>query len=175
MQKLALNFIDYVVKIRLLMKHIYICSSKIEGKGIRIGENAKRGDILFHFKGPLKFKVNKNKNDALSNPDWVGVEKDQWIDPDKPYKFINHSCNPNVGIKGKVRTVALRTIKEGDELTIDYSTIEGDPLWEMKCLCGEKNCRGTIRSIQFLPEKQFKSYLPYVSNYFKKLYETEVN
>lgn len=152
------------------MKHIYHATSNIEGLGLRIGENAKRGDIIFRFKGPLKFKVNQNKQDALDNPDWVGVAKDQWIDPEKPYKFINHSCNPNVGIKGRVTVMALRDIKEGDELTIDYSTIEGDTRWEMECLCGEKNCRKVIRSVQFLPKEQFKKYLPYVPTYFQKLY-----
>lgn len=152
------------------MKQIYHASSIIEGLGLRIGENARRGEIIFRFTGPLKLKVNKNKKDALDNPDWVGVAKDQWIDPDKPYKFINHSCNPNVGIKGKVTVVAMRTIKEGEELTIDYSTIEGDARWEMKCLCGEQECRKVIRSMQFLPEKQFKKYLPYIGTYFKDLY-----
>ncbi len=156
------------------MKHIYHANSDIEGLGLRIGEDAKRGDTIFIFKGPLKFKVNKNKKDALDNPDWVGVDKDKWIDPAKPYKFINHSCNPNTGIKGKVTVVALRDLKEGDEITIDYSTIEGDPLWEMKCLCKEKNCRKIVRSMQFLPEEQFKKYLPYVSTYFKKLYLKKV-
>lgn len=152
------------------MKHIYHAKSGIEGLGLRIGDDAKRGDIIFRFTGPLKFKVNKTEKDALDNPDWVGVAKDQWIDPDKPYKFINHSCNPNVGIKGKVTVVALKKIKEGDEITIDYSTIEGDTRWQMKCLCGEKNCRKIIRSMQFLPEGQYQKYLPYISTYFKKLY-----
>jgi hypothetical protein len=64
-------------------------------------------------------------------------------------------------------------MKEGEEITIDYSTIEGDPLWEMKCACGEKNCRKIIRSIHSMPKKQFERYLPYVSTYFKRLYLKE--
>mgnify|MGYP001568432583 CR=1 FL=1 len=155
------------------MKHIYVCTSGIEGLGINIGENAKKGDLISYIKGDIKFKVNKNKRDALSNPNWVGIERDHWIDPDKPYKFLNHSCNPSVGIKGKVSLIALRDMKEGEEVTIDYSTIEGDPRWEMKCLCRESNCRKIIRSIHFIPEGQFKKYLPYVSTYFKKLYQKE--
>jgi hypothetical protein len=152
------------------MKHIYVCTSKIEGFGINIGENAKKGELISRIKGEIKFKVNKSKRDALAYPNWVGIKKDHWIDPDKPYKFLNHSCNPTAGIKGSLSLVALRDLKEGEEVTIDYSTIEGDPRWELKCMCGEKNCRGTIRSIHFLPEKYFISYLPYVSSYFKKVY-----
>ena len=157
------------------MKHIYICTSKIEGFGINLGEDAKKGDVISLIKGEMKFKVNRSKRDALANPNWVGIKKDQWIDPTKPYKFLNHSCNPSVGIKGSVSIVALRNLKEGEEITIDYSTIEGDPRWEMKCMCGEKNCRDIIRSIHFLPESQFRKYLPFVSNYFKKVYLKENN
>ena len=152
------------------MKHIYICASKIDGLGVSIGENVKKGEIISRIKGEMKFKVNKSLKDTFANPDWVGIAKDQWIDPAKPYKFLNHSCNPTAGIKGKLTLVALKNLKEGEEVTIDYSTIEGDPNWKMQCTCGEKNCRKIIRSIEFMPEDQFEKYLPYVSSYFKKLY-----
>ncbi|MFA6445979.1 MAG: SET domain-containing protein-lysine N-methyltransferase [Candidatus Paceibacterota bacterium] len=152
------------------MKHIYICSSKIDGLGVSIGENVKKSEIISRIKGEMKFKVNKSLKDTFANPDWVGIAKDQWIDPAKPYKFLNHSCNPTAGVKGKVTLVALRDMKEGEEVTVDYSTIEGDPNWEMKCTCGERNCRKIIRSIEFMPEDQFQKYLPYVPMYFKNLY-----
>lgn len=155
------------------MKQIYICKSKIEGFGIRLGEDVIRGEIISRIKGELKFKVNKSKKDALANPNWVGVKKDHWIDPEKPYKFLNHSCNPSVGIKGSISITALRDLKEGEEITIDYSTIEGDPRWEMQCFCSDNNCREVIRSIHFLPKEQFNKYLPFVSNYFKKIYLKE--
>lgn len=152
------------------MKHIYTCTSKIHGIGMNIGESAKKGEVISPIKGVLKFKIEKGKKDALANPDWVGIAKNQWIDPAKPYKFLNHSCNPSAGIKGKVTLVALRDMNEGDEITIDYSTIEGNPLWEMKCACGAPNCRKLIRSVQFLPKDTFEGYLPYVSTYFKNIY-----
>ncbi len=155
------------------MKHIYVCASKIEGFGMNIGEPAKKGEVISQIKGEMKFKINKNKRDALAHPNWVGVAENQWIDPTKPYKFLNHSCNPSAGIKGRLSLVALHNMKEGEEITIDYSTIEGDPLWEMKCACGEKNCRKIIRSIHSMPKKQFERYLPYVSTYFKRLYLKE--
>lgn len=152
------------------MKHIYIRTSKIHGFGVSIGENVKKGEIIARIKGKMRFKVNKTTKDTFANPDWVGVAKDQWIDPDKPYKFLNHSCNPSAGIKGRVTLIALKNMKEGEEVTIDYSTVEGDPHWQMECICGEKTCRKIIKSVEFMPAEQFKKYLPYVPSYFKKLY-----
>ncbi len=152
------------------MKQFYVCKSKIEGFGVNAGEDIKKNEIVTRFSGPIKFKINKNKRDALSHPDWVGIKKNHWIDPEKPQKFLNHSCNPNAGIKGRVSIMALRDIKEGEEITFDYSIIEGDKRWEMKCLCGEKNCRVTIGSTHFLPEEQFRKYMPNIPTYFKNLY-----
>lgn len=153
------------------MKHIYIATSKIAGMGIMIGEDVKKGDSIFTVKGPVKFKVNQSKKDALANPNWVGISENEWIDPIRPYKFLNHSCDPNSGIKGKVTLAALRNIKEGEEITIDYSIIEGDERWEMPCACGAKKCRKIVKSIQYLPKKVYNSYLPFIAKPFQKLYQ----
>ena len=155
------------------MKHIYIRTSRIDGKGVAAGEDIKKNDVIQHVKGEAKFFAIRNKKDSLSNPNWIGIGKNKWIDPDYPNQYLNHSCNPNSGIKGKVTMIALQDIKEGEEITIDYSIIEGDDLWEMKCTCGEKSCRGIIRSVRYIPEKQFKKYLPNVPTYFKDLYFKE--
>lgn len=152
------------------MKHIYHTKSKINGLGVFAGENIKKGEVIQYIKGEAKFLAIKNKEDSLSYPNWIGIGKNKWIDPNYPNQYLNHSCEPNSGIKGKVTMVALKDIKEGEEITIDYSIIEGDDLWEMKCNCGNKNCRQIIRSVQFLPEKVFKKYLPYIPKYFKDIH-----
>lgn len=150
------------------MKQFFVCNSKIEGRGIVAGENIKKGSIITRFKGPAQFKINRSKHDALAHPDWVGVKKNIWIDPEKPQKFINHSCEPNAGVRG-LTVMAIKDIREGEEITIDYSTIEGDPRWEMKCLCGKSKCRGTISSIESLTSDQFEK-LVYAPSYFRRLY-----
>jgi uncharacterized protein len=152
------------------MKHIYHSTSAIDGMGVMAGENIKKGEVIQHIKGEIKLFVPTTKEESASYPDWVGVGKNKWIDPAYPNKYLNHSCNPNTGIKGRVTMVALKNIKEGEEITVDYSIIEGDDLWEMECRCGERNCRGLIRSIQYLPEEQYKKYLPYIPTYFQKLH-----
>ena len=149
---------------------IYTGKSKIHNKGTFAVRDIKKDEIISRFYGSVKFKINKNKRDALSHPNWIGVKKNHWMDPEKPQKYINHSCNPNTSICGKVSIVALRNIKEGEEITFDYSIIEGDSRWEMKCKCGSKNCRKLIRSVQFLPKRAHSKYDPYIPTYFKNLY-----
>ncbi len=153
------------------MSKIIEDSSKIHGKGIFARQNIEKNQPICVIKGRKMFKINKDEEDALAHPDWVGFEMNHWVDPIPPFKYLNHSCNPNSAIKGKVTLVALKDITAGEEITIDYSIIEADPRWYMKCNCKEPNCRGIIRSIQFLPEAIYKKYTPHISKVFQSVYE----
>lgn len=33
--------------------------------------------------------------------------------------FLNHACEPNVGIQGQIVFVAMRNVAAGEELTLD--------------------------------------------------------
>jgi len=150
---------------------IYTKESGIHGSGIFSAKNIKKGEIICILKGDEKFKVNRNEKDSLSNPDWIGFEKNRWIDPILPYKKLNHSCSPTAAIKGKKTLIAICNIKKDSEITIDYSITEIDDLWHMNCLCKNKNCRKVIRAIQFLDKKTYNKYMPYVPASFIKFYQ----
>lgn len=95
----------------------------------------------------------------------IGIlDKKQLSDTD----YVNHSCEPNSGIKGQVSLVAMRDIKKGEEITFDYGTVlyrsKGAPKYELECLCGSKNCRGKITQSDWkLPElhAKYKDFFPY--------------
>lgn len=40
---------------------------------------------------------------------------------------LNHSFEPNVGVRGQITFVTLRYVDRGEEFTIDYAMIDGDP------------------------------------------------
>jgi hypothetical protein len=159
-----------------MSKKIKVCESKIHGKGIFASKNIKKGETVFIIKGKKVHWVVTNQKESLFGPDWIGVDETHWMDPkESTAKYLNHSCDPNCGIKGKVNVVALRNIKKDEEITMDYSITEIDKLWYMNCRCGSKNCRKKIRSIQFLPEKFYNRYTPYIPTYFTKVYEENRN
>jgi SET domain-containing protein len=62
--------------------------------------------------------------------------------------YINHSCEPNAFMKilyKHVLFIALRDIRPGEEITIDYeSTLHSD---SKRCICRAPTCRGTINRI----------------------------
>jgi hypothetical protein len=73
------------------------------------------------------------------------------LEPIAPFRYLNHSCEPNaelVGITherhgptGQLLLESTRDILPGEELTIDYA-------WQAEhaipCHCGSQNCRGLI-------------------------------
>lgn len=153
------------------MKKIYIGKSPIQGKGIFAGENINKGDLIQYISGRRVRKLPRTKKEALSIPTWFGLSRQFWMDPkDGVFRFLNHSCAPNAAIRGTKSLVALHPIKEGDEVTIDYSITDADPLWEMSCKCGSVECRGIIRSIHFIPPEVFRKHMPYIPRYFQRVY-----
>ncbi len=152
------------------MKKIQVTESKIHGRGLVAVVNIQKSEFVGHIKGETKFKINKSIQDTFAHPDWVGFKKNYWTDPLPPFKYINHSCEPNCGIKGRKTVCALRNINSGEELTIDYSTTEIDTNWVLECTCGSKICRRKIQSIQSLPLSAFKKYAPLIPTAFKKMY-----
>src|SRR5262249_51713937 len=70
--------------------------------------------------------------------------------------FLNHSCEPNVGIRGQIVFVPVRDIAAGEELTLDYATIDHDSE-PMACRCGAVGCRRLITGQDWQePELQHK-------------------
>ena len=57
--------------------------------------------------------------------------------------LVNHSCDGNTWYSGDDLLVAMRDIREGEELTYDYALTESDPDWVLaeRCLCGAAACR----------------------------------
>lgn len=153
-----------------MKKDLYLSNSKIAGRGVFTRKAFRKGEITFILKGNVKKLYVKSSKDSAIGPNWVGLNKGIWIDPDGLAQYLNHSCDPNMGIKGKVIFVALRNIKPNEELTFDYSTTEDDIFWKFKCNCGARKCRKVLYSIQYLPKPVFEKYLPYVPTYFQKVY-----
>ncbi len=154
------------------LKKFYAGLSKIHNKGIFASRNIKRSEIVDILRGKIINWVVKDKKTSQAGPNWIGLGENKWIDPLYPFDSINHSCNPNLGIKNSRIAVALKDIIKGEELLLDYSTTESDQLWKLdkKCKCSSKNCRKIIKSIQYIPKKVFDSYMPYIPKYFQRVY-----
>jgi SET domain len=123
---------------------VYISNSEIAGSGIFAIGPFEAGAWICLLRGP---KI-KGPVPMEHGPNWVGIGQDVWIDPEFPIGHINHSCEPNAAFTDGLILRALRPIRQDEEVTMDYSTTEADPSWQMSCACGTPTCRKTLTSIQ---------------------------
>lgn len=128
------------------------------GKGLFAKKPIKEGEVIFEFTGELvNFKQTINRQDNFGDP--LQIDKDLYINLEEPVRFINHSCNPNTGIKNDVILIALKDIWKGEELYFDYSTTMDEAHWIMQCRCGHTNCRKIIKDFKYLPYQIKQRYL----------------
>lgn len=99
----------------------------------------------------------------------IQYDEHKWRDSNSIARYINHSCNPNCGIKNLFTLVAMNDIKKGEELLWDYDMTE-DSDWRMECFCGSTNCRKIIGSFSMVPEEIRKKYKGYISDWLVKKY-----
>jgi uncharacterized protein len=82
--------------------------------------------------------------------------------------FINHSCDPNLGLRGQITLVALCDINVGEEVCFDYAMTDSTPYDEFECHCGSAICRGTIRGDDWKLPELWAKYASYFSPYLQR-------
>lgn len=151
--------------------------SDIHGYGVFAEQPIKKGQFIAELRGSrvhYEFSIYGQSN---RYGDWIGIGKDTWIDPIDEFQYLNHSCNPNAGLKGsrKLKLHAMRDIEQGEEITLDYSTTEEDVDYCFETDEAESPYRRRfVGPIQSLPREVYESYLPYIPKHFQKVYEREV-
>jgi hypothetical protein len=84
----------------------------------------------------------------------IDMEDGCTLEPNAPFRFLNHSCEPNCEfewfeteddglepVERKVYLLAIEPIARGEQLTIDYNwPAEG----AIRCQCQAATCRGWI-------------------------------
>ena len=150
--------------------------SKIHGRGLFALEPIKKGEIIAIKKGDsLTWK--QLKNGGLHEDCYLQTEDDVYVGPRTKKEFensmlyINHSCNPNAGIKGKKTIIAIKNIKNGEEIFIDYAMCYCGRLSVMRCNCGSKNCRKKITADDWKNPELQKRY----KGYFSLFVQTKIN
>jgi len=78
--------------------------------------------------------------------------------------WLNHSCRPNVGIRGQSVFVAMRAVKAGEELTYDWAMEENAPD-ATACRCGTTRCRKILSGRDWRRPELQRRYAGYFSAY----------
>ena len=118
------------------------------GKGVFAARPFSLGEVVGEITGA-----------TIADPDYCSryafdLENGSQLEPEAPFRFVNHSCDPNCSFqvldihhaaekraKRQIMLFAFYVIGTGDELTIDYN-------WPVRfaipCKCRSNYCRGWI-------------------------------
>ncbi len=118
------------------------------GKGVFAGSVYRMDTVIGEITGELIDEPGYGSDYCMD------LEDGRQLEPEAPFRFLNHSCEPNCEfdffdladqadsqVRRRVFLIALRDIRAGEELTIDYNW---KALAAIPCRCQSPSCRGWI-------------------------------
>lgn len=142
--------------------------SPIEGRGL-FAKTAITKDEIVVVKGG--YVLTKEQRDGIEKdlgPSEIQITEALFIGPTTSIEreggmmHLNHSCEPNLGLQGKIVFVAMRNIAAGEELTVDYAMFDDEP-YEMRCHCHRNGCRSLITGLDWRKPEIQRRYDGYFS------------
>lgn len=82
--------------------------------------------------------------------------------------YVNHSCDPNAGLRSPISLVAMRAIQPGEEICFDYAMSDSTPYDEFECGCGAPICRGRVTGSDWQRPDLQQKYRGYFSPYLQR-------
>lgn len=124
-------------------------ASKIEGQGLFTKVSLRRRQKIGEFTGErITWREGRQRAKTQKWIAIVEVNNGTSIDAAKEktgFRFINHSCTPNTFMRvigERAEFYALRPIKAGTELTVDYHPSHHNGA--LPCSCNSPHCRQYI-------------------------------
>ncbi|WP_080353737.1 SET domain-containing protein [Burkholderia cenocepacia] len=141
------------------MRRVVVRRSRVHGRGVFAIRPLRAGERIFEYKGKVTtwrsaVQRYEHRSDA-AHTFLFGLSNGRVIDGGRggnSARWLNHACAPNcetIEIDGRVFVDAVRDIRTGEELLIDYALeIDGDTDDDDRaayhCRCGVSACRGTM-------------------------------
>jgi hypothetical protein len=131
----------------------------VRDKSVRIGRTPVGKGVFARKRYPVAAVIGEIEGELIHDANYgsrycMDIGDDLVLEPHAPFRFVNHSCEPNCEFdwfdltaenqtesERCVFLIALREIRPDEELTIDYN-------WPAQqaivCRCGAPTCRGWI-------------------------------
>jgi len=155
-----------------------VLSDKVEyrdksssGKGAFAKEKICKGEIVFikggHILKKGEYYTSSQANSYLPISDNYVLAAGNPEEENEIKLFVNHSCNPNCGLRGEITFVAIRDIDIDEELTFDYAFLDNED-YKFNCTCGAINCRKIITGRDWKIKEIQEKYGNYFALYLKE-------
>ena len=153
-----------------MIRDIEVRDAGDKGKGVFARRDFVRGEFIFrrrHGRVVRSGEIAGLSDDERRHLCELDFDTSAVLLP--PGCYLNHCCDPN-GMRNGVKVFAWRSIRAGEEITIDYRlNAFGDDRWD--CACGSPNCTGKVVGSFFaLDEQRQRLYLPFAPDFIRREY-----
>jgi uncharacterized protein len=145
--------------------------SKIHGRGLFATADIAKYEIVAVKGGHIvDRKTLRERITPRLGPVEIQIGEDLFIAPvtdeerELSMLYSNHSCNPNLGMRGEITFVAMRDIRVGEELMHDWAMTDDDE-YSVECECGAANCRKFLTGKDWRKPELQKRYASHFSAY----------
>jgi len=163
-----------MIRLSYLSPKTEVRQSKIHGRGLfALADIAK--DEIVAIKGGhvVDRKTLREKITPLLGAVEIQIDDDLFIAPatreerEVSMLYLNHSCDPNLGVRGEITFLAMRDISAGEEFTHDWAMTDDDN-YSVECNCGAANCRKVLTGKDWQRSHLQKRYAGYFSAYLAR-------
>ena len=155
----------------IISNKVEVRDSPIHGKGMFAKKDIKKGEVVFIKGGYIltrdEFYSNGTINSYLPLDDNYFLAAKSKEDELHIKLYKNHSCDPKCGLRGEITFIAIKDIRQGEELTCDYAFIDNED-YEFECSCGSVNCRHIVTGRDWKIKELQEKYRDYFAAYLKE-------
>ena len=149
--------------------------SVMDGFGIAAVEPIEALEVIAVWGGHLvsRSELDQMPGNLARNSVQVGI--DRYLVPRRLSSgdHVNHSCQPNAGIRGMGTLIAMRAIRPGEEITYDYAMTDDSDYDQFSCLCGAETCRGQVTGGDWRLLHLQRQYRGFFSDFIQVLIERQ--
>ena len=163
-----------MIPLSFLSPKTEVRESKIHGRGLFATADIAKNEIVAVKGGHIVDRKTLRENITPQlGPVEIQIDDDLFIAPvtgeeqEGSILYSNHSCDPNIGMRGEITFVAMRDIRAGEELTHDWATTDDDG-YSVECKCGSSNCRKILTGKDWQRPNLQKRYAGYFSAYLAR-------
>ena len=163
-----------MIRLSYLSPKTEVRESTIHGRGLfAIADIAQNEMVAIKGGHIVDRKSLRQEITPLLGPVEIQISDDLFIAPvtqeqrELSMLYSNHSCDPNLGVRGEITFVAMRDLRAGEELTHDWAMTDDDD-YSLECNCGAANCRKTLTGKDWQRPDLQKRYAGYFSAYLAR-------
>jgi uncharacterized protein len=163
-----------MVPLSYLSPKTEVCESKIHGRGLFARTEIAKDEIVAVKGGHIvDGRTLRERITAVLGPVEIQIDDNLFIAPltneerELSMLYLNHSCDPNLGMRGEITFVAMRGIHAGEELTHDWAMTDNDD-YSVECNCSASNCRQILAGKDWQRTDLQKRYAGYFSAYLAR-------